>query len=161
MAIGRFVAPVAAPDSPAAEAAALPPAPPPPVTTFPRVSVSDARALEGEVLVFTVTMDRPAAFDVTVYYNTVSRTALGGQDFQPYTGLRTDYVVISSGQTSAAFTVQSIEDRLIERHETFEVTIGTSKGAGIADGRGVGTILNDDFGGLSRGFFPQATDWAL
>ena len=53
-------------------------------------------------------------------------------------------MTIPAGQTSATFTVAVTGDRLAEPTETFAVNLSAPTNATIADGQGVGTILDDE-----------------
>ena len=80
---------------------------------------------------------------IRVSYATADGTAtLAGSDFDPATGTLT----FLPGQTSKFITVKVDGDRFVEPNETFTVNLGPVIGpAVIGKGRGVGTILNDDF----------------
>jgi hypothetical protein len=53
-------------------------------------------------------------------------------------------VAIAPGSTSTTLTVTVRGDKRQEANETFVVNLSSPSGAAIADGQGVGTILNDD-----------------
>jgi hypothetical protein len=53
-------------------------------------------------------------------------------------------VTIPAGQTGATITVAVRGDRLGEADETFAVNLSAATGATIADGQGVGTILDNE-----------------
>ena len=53
-------------------------------------------------------------------------------------------MTIPAGQTSATFTVAVLGDRLGESAESFAVNLSAPTNAAIADGQGVGTILDDE-----------------
>ncbi len=119
----------------------LTPLPPP----APTLSVSDASVTEGNsgtVLAnFTVTLSAPATSDVTVNYATANGTATSGSDYTATSGTLT----IPVGSTSGTIAVPVIGDLANESNETFFVNLSSpSSNATIADGQGVGTIVNDD-----------------
>ena len=53
-------------------------------------------------------------------------------------------MTIPAGQTSATITVAVTGDRLAEPNETFAVNLSAPTNATIADGQGVGTILDNE-----------------
>jgi probable HAF family extracellular repeat protein len=110
----------------------------------PKISIGDTTATEGNTgtvnATFTLTLSSASNSDVTVHYDTANMTAVAGSD---YVAASRD-VVIPAGQTSAAFTVQVIGDRLPEPTETFAVNLSAATNATIADGQGVGTIVDDE-----------------
>jgi chitinase len=90
--------------------------------------------------VFTVSLSRAATKTVTVGYATVGETATSGVDFSAVSGTLT----FAPGVTVRTFGVPVHGDRKKEGNETFAVTLRAPVNAGIGDGRGVGTILDDD-----------------
>jgi probable HAF family extracellular repeat protein len=113
-------------------------------TTTPRVNISDVAVAEGNTgtraATFTVTLSAAASQPVTVAYATANGTATAGSDYQATSGTLT----IPAGQTSGAITVQINGDRLAEPNETFVVNLSSPTNATIADGQGVGTIIDDE-----------------
>ena len=89
---------------------------------------------------FTVSLSNPTAAPVTVRFATKGNTAQSGRDFAAAHGTLT----FAPGQTSRTIVVRVAGDRAREGAETFFVDLSRAAGAAIADGRGVGTILNDD-----------------
>ena len=77
---------------------------------------------------------------VTVHYATADGTATAGSDYQAASGTLT----FAAGQTSQTITVLVNGDRLAEPTETFFVNLSDPTNAFIADGQGVGTILDDE-----------------
>jgi large repetitive protein len=83
------------------------------------------------------------AYDVpvTVGYATANGTATAGSDYQAASGTLT----IPAGQTSGTITALVNGDRLVEPSEkTFFVNLSNLNYGGIADGQGVGTIVDDE-----------------
>jgi hypothetical protein len=115
-----------------------PPLPP------PSVSVNDVRVTEGNTgtvnATFTVTLLYASPVDVAVHYDTANITATAGSDYAAASG----DVIIAAGQTTKTFTVAVIGDRSTEPTETFVVNLSTPTNASIADGQGVGTIVDDE-----------------
>ncbi len=110
----------------------------------PLISVSNATVTEGNTgttsATFTVSLSAASNIDVTVHYATANSSAAAGSDYTAASG----DVIIPAGQTSATFTVTVIGDRLPELPETFTVNLSAATNANIADGQGVGTIVDDE-----------------
>jgi Calx-beta domain/FG-GAP-like repeat len=115
-----------------------PPLPP------PSVSVNDVTVTEGNTgtvnATFTVTLLYASHVDVTLHYDTANITAMAGSDYAAASG----DVIIAAGQTTKTFTVAVISDRSTEPTETFAVNLSGATNATIADGQGVGTILDNE-----------------
>jgi hypothetical protein len=110
----------------------------------PAVSVSDATVTEGNTgtasATFTLTLSRAAAVDVTVQYATANGSALAGSDYVAGSGT----VTIPAGATSRTFTVAIVGDRIAEPTESFSVNLSAPSNAVIADGVGLGKILDNE-----------------
>lgn len=110
----------------------------------PRISISDTSQSEGNTgqTAFTFTVQLSISYDVavTVDYATAGDSAIAGSDFQAASGTLT----IPAGQTAGTITVLVNGDRLPEANETFSVNLSNPLNAGIADGQGVGTIMDDE-----------------
>jgi uncharacterized protein YhjY with autotransporter beta-barrel domain len=112
----------------------------------PLLSINDVSANEGNsgttAFVFTVSLNAPAgpggvSFDIA----TANGTASAGSD---YVAQALTAQTIPAGSSSATFAVQGTGDTLNEPNETFFVTVSNVNGAAVADGQGLGTIINDD-----------------
>jgi hypothetical protein len=136
---------------------------PPPLS----LSVSDVTRLEGNngqtAFVFTVSLSAVASRLVTVRFATADGTASSadgsGRDYRSDSGMLT----FRPGQRSRSVTVTVNGDTTFEPDETFFVELTGATGATIADGRGVGTILNDDgtiAPGLMDGPAPLSVNFA-
>ena len=53
-------------------------------------------------------------------------------------------VYVPPTQTRGAITVNVLGDAVREPDETFTVNLSNASGAGIRNGQGIGTIVNDD-----------------
>jgi len=111
----------------------------------PGISISDATVTEGHSgtidAIFTVTLSSVSNQTVTVAYATANNTATAGSDYQSKSGVLT----FAPGETSKTITVTVNGDTLVESTETFFLDLCCQTNATIADdGRGVGTIVNDD-----------------
>jgi len=89
---------------------------------------------------FTVTLSAPSALLVTTTYTTANGTATAPLDYIAKSATLT----LSPGQTSGVIYVAVQKDNVNESDETFFVNLSNPTNATIADGQGVGTILNDD-----------------
>lgn len=112
----------------------------------PALSINDVSLNEGNAgttnFAFTVSLSQPAgtggvSFDIA----TANGTATAGTD---YIASSLAGQTIPAGSSSATFTVQVVGDTLNEPNETFFVNITNVSGATVADGQGLGTIVNDD-----------------
>ncbi|WP_353932958.1 Calx-beta domain-containing protein [Okeanomitos corallinicola TIOX110] len=111
----------------------------------PIFSIAAAEALEGEDIVFTVTRTGDAQSHQTV---TVSTSIEDGD-----TATEGDFTTISEtltfaeGETTQIFTVQTIQDAVVEDNETFTVSLTEATGGAIisdTNGTSQGTITDDD-----------------
>jgi hypothetical protein len=75
-----------------------------------------------------------------VNYNTANGTALAGSDYTAVSGKLT----FAKNEMSKSITVPIQGDRLIEADDYFSVRLSNPKGAKIADGQGLVTIVNDE-----------------
>jgi hypothetical protein len=108
------------------------------------VSIGDATRTEGNSgtvnAAFTLTLSHAVNVDVTVHYDTANITAAAGSDYTAASG----NVIIPAGQTTATFTVAVKGDRLPEPTETFAVNLSAVGNVIIADGQGIGTIVDNE-----------------
>jgi hypothetical protein len=90
---------------------------------------------------FTVSLDRAQPAPVTVDFSTADGTATAPSDYVAEGGT----VTFAPGETQEALVVRVNGDTTVEPNETFTVNLADAVGnATIADGQGVGTIVNDD-----------------
>jgi hypothetical protein len=110
----------------------------------PSIAVGDVTASEGNTGIraatFTVTLSAATGQTVTVAYATAAGSATAGSDYQA----ASNPLTFAPGQTSKTITVLLIGDRLGEPNETFVVNLSSPTNSFIADGQGVGTILDDE-----------------
>jgi len=112
---------------------------------LPALSISDASLVEGNsgtsVATFTVALSQAGLVPVTFNVATTAGTAAAPADFVavPSTALS-----IPAGQLSTQVSVTVNGDTTIEANETFFLDASGVVGATVADGRGQGTITNDD-----------------
>jgi Calx-beta domain len=110
----------------------------------PSLAVNDVTVTEGDSgaknAVFTVALSASSAAPVTVDYATVDGSAKTPDDYAAASGTLT----FAPGELSKHVTVAITSDTLDEPHETYSVELANAVGATIADGRGAGTILDND-----------------
>lgn len=110
----------------------------------PTVSIEDAITSEGDSntrpLQFKLTLSAPSGRTISVNYATLAGTAAVGGDFDAAGGT----VTFAPGEVEKFLSVPIIGDVLDEDDENFFVDLSNPVNAGIADGRGVGDILDDD-----------------
>ncbi len=108
------------------------------------LSIDDVSLMEGDSglsdAVFTVSLSSPREDDVFIDFATADGTASAGPDYRATEGRE----MIEAGDTTTTIEVPVVGDVLSEPNETFFVNIESVEGPPIADGQGVGTILNDD-----------------
>ena len=111
---------------------------------LPSLSINDVTVSEGHVgttpAVFTLSLSAPSGKPVVVFIETINGSAQAGIDYQ---SVRLGLGVIP-GQTSITFSVPVIGDNLNEPNRNFLVNIIDADHVTIADGQGVGTIVDDD-----------------
>jgi hypothetical protein len=115
----------------------------PPAVTL---SINDVRVTEGDAgnvnAVFTVSLSQASPLPIAVSFATANGTATVGSDYVATSGI----LIFNPGETSKPITVQVIGDTVAEADETFVVNLTNAINATIADGQGVGTIVNEDVG---------------
>ncbi|MCY4132976.1 MAG: hypothetical protein OXF39_10090 [Nitrospira sp.] len=110
----------------------------------PSFSVADVTANEGVGLMyFTVRLSPAADRPVSVSYRTRETNPVSARQGQDY--LRAEWTLtFRPGETEKRFWVGIFNDSHDEGAETFEVALYNARGARIADGVAMGTIVNDD-----------------
>jgi len=115
-----------------------------PFQPLPQISINDVSLLEidsGFVnATFTVTVVGTWTNTVTVDFATASGTATAGSDYEVKSGL----LSFPSGTATRTVVVRVFGDTAPEEDETFFVDLSNPVNATLADGQGLGTILNDD-----------------
>jgi hypothetical protein len=116
------------------------------VPPAPELRIGDRAVTEGNSgtasATFTVNLSAPGTQPITVAYATGNGTATAGSDYQAASSILT----FAPGQTSKTITVPVIGDRLGEPSENFVVNLSNPTNATIADGQGLGFILDDEPG---------------
>ncbi|MGQ0620755.1 MAG: S8 family serine peptidase [Panacagrimonas sp.] len=113
--------------------------------TRPAIRINDVAVTEGGVgrtvrAVFTVMLSTASSQTVTVRYATTNGTAIQPGDYTSRSGT----LSFAPGTTTLPVAITVKGDRARERNETFRLNLGAPVNASLADGRGVGTITNDD-----------------
>ncbi|HYZ18358.1 MAG TPA: Calx-beta domain-containing protein [Gaiellaceae bacterium] len=111
---------------------------------LPALSVGNATVGEGNsgttTATFTVTLSAASGRAVSVGFATADDTAEAPGDYQTATGT----LGFAAGQTARTVTVVVNGDTSIEGNETFLLLLSAPANATIADGEGVGTIVDDE-----------------
>jgi len=110
----------------------------------PSVSINDVSIKEGNsgntALQFTLTLSGPSVETIVVRATTASGTAT---QFNDFVGFNSN-ITFQPGQTTRTFNISLIGDTNPELDETFFVNLSQPNAVTIADGQGIGTILDDD-----------------
>jgi uncharacterized repeat protein (TIGR01451 family) len=105
------------------------------------LSIDDVTVDEGAgTATLTVTLSTLSALDTEVSFVTSDGTAVAGSDYAATGGSFT----IPAGDLTATISVIITDDVLHENAETFTVTLSAPVHATIADGEGIGTIVDND-----------------
>ncbi len=111
---------------------------------LPNINLSDATVVEGDSsatnLVFNVSLSRTNNQAVTVNFGTTNGTATAGSDYTATNGVLT----FAAGETKKSVTVTVSGDADPEADETVRLVLTNAANAAIADGIGVGRILDND-----------------
>jgi hypothetical protein len=106
-------------------------------------SINDVSMAEGNSgttnMVFTVSLSPPGT-GASVNFATANGTATAGSDYTAMSGT----LSFGSCQGAATVSVPVVGDLAFEADETFTVNLSGSSGPAIADGQGLGIIVNDD-----------------
>ncbi|MBP9805096.1 MAG: VWD domain-containing protein, partial [Candidatus Accumulibacter sp.] len=121
----------------------------PTLPTLPTLSVADATAIEGDALVFVVSVDKadpisPITATYTINFEPPAIGFADQSDLAPPTPL-TGTVSIPAGQASVSISVGTFDDLLIEGSETFTLTLSNlSANAQAGDLQASGTIVDNE-----------------
>lgn len=110
----------------------------------PLVSVADTASVEGNALVFKVTLSAPSGLPVTVQYATVPVTATSGADYQAASGT----VSFAANTTEKTISITTVNDQITEPDETLEIQLSNPSGADSGDMVATGTIQDNDMPGI-------------
>lgn len=134
------------------------PIPAAPVVT-PSVSIAAALVAEGSSggttnLDFTITLSVASSRDIAVDYVTTDGTALSTSDYTSANATLT----IPAGNTSGTITIIVAADTQFESTETLTVTLSNPVNSTLGTVSAIGTITNDDAGGLNDTGITQWSD---
>ena len=111
----------------------------------PALSINDVsvREPDGSIVptvpaLFTVTLSAPSTETVMVNFATANITAIGGSDYVSTSGP----LLFAPGETTQTIAVDVNADPMRERVETFSVNLSSATNATIADGVGIGSIVD-------------------
>lgn len=110
----------------------------------PTISINDVSITEGntgtKTATFTLSLSGPSVEAIAVRAITAPGTATASTDYNPINTV----VTFQPGTVTRTVDVGIIGDTNLELNETFSVNLSEPFGTTIADGEGVGTILDDD-----------------
>lgn len=105
------------------------------------ISINDITVAERNFgYEFTISLSAASSQTVTVLATTQAGTATSNGDF----GAGSAVLDFKPGQTSTTLTVFIIDDSIVEGSETYFVNLSNPVNATIADGQGMGTIIDDE-----------------
>jgi uncharacterized repeat protein (TIGR01451 family) len=108
------------------------------------ISVDDVTIDEGDTgtvdALFTISLSSQSASPLSVDFATADGTATAGGDYQATSGTLT----LAPGETSGTLAVTVFGDLQLEPDETFSVELSNPTAGVLADGLGLGTILDDE-----------------
>ena len=110
----------------------------------PTISINDVTITEGnsgtKAATFTLTLSGASVEAIAIRAITTPGTATASTDYNPINSV----VIFQPGTVTRTVDVGIIGDTNLEPNETFTVNLSDPFGTTIADGEGVGTILDDD-----------------
>lgn len=109
----------------------------PPVTG---VSVDDVQVLEGNTVIFTLSLSEVDTLDVAVSWQLVNGTAKADSDFTAASGT----AFIAAGDSLVTVHITTLNDSTIESGEQFTIHLHDPLNTNLADSIGVATIWDDD-----------------
>jgi hypothetical protein len=124
------------------------------------LSISDVAVPEGDagatIAVLMVTLSPASSQTVTVDFATANNTATAGEDYVAASGT----VTFPPGFTAQPVPIDILGDVGAEPDESFFVNLSSPVNATIADGQGLGTILDDDSSLSSNELHHGSGQWA-
>jgi serralysin len=110
----------------------------------PTVSINDVSLTEGnsgtKAATFTLTLSGPSVEAIAVRAVTAAGTATASTDYNSINLV----IIFQPGEVTRTVDVAVIGDTNLESNETFLVNLTEAFASTVADGQGVGTILDDD-----------------
>ncbi len=115
-----------------------------PALGAPSISINDVTVTEGNTgtvnTTFTLGLSAAYGQPVTIHYKTADGSATAGSDYMATSG----DVTFGIGQTIKTITIAALGDRLAEPTENFVVNLSAPINVTIADGQGIGIILDNE-----------------
>jgi hypothetical protein len=112
----------------------------------PSLSINDPSVVEGnagtKVMTFKITPSGSSPSGMSVHFAITGGTATSGSDYVPLAAGNRNWPANNSDPRGIKVTIKG--DKLDESNETIVVTLSSPVNATIADGTGVGTIVDDD-----------------
>jgi len=112
------------------------------VDSVPVLSISSSTAIEGDDLVFALSLSTPSQHTVVLSLEAGQGNATEGSDFGSVTGTTVSFL---PGETSATVTVSTIDDALVEGTETFKLSATLVAGQAVIGNAADAAIINTDF----------------
>ena len=110
----------------------------------PTISINDVTVTEGnsgtKAATFTLSLSGSSVETIAIRATTAPGTATAASDYNSIDSV----VIFQPGTVTRTVDVGIIGDTNLESNETFSVNLSDPFGTSIADGTGVGTILDDD-----------------
>ncbi|MDB4511904.1 hypothetical protein N9060_00435 [Arenicella sp.] len=106
-------------------------------------SVNEGDSGNSRRIVYTITLSSAQTERVSVDYQTMDESAVGGVDYE----IRTGSMTFMPGQTSKIRAIKVLGDTQTESDETFKLVLSnpsTNAAVNVDDADSVGTILDDD-----------------
>ncbi|MBD2339534.1 DUF4114 domain-containing protein [Calothrix sp. FACHB-156] len=108
-------------------------------------SITSASSVEGNAIAFTVTRSANTQLEQSVTVSTSRKTedTASDTDFKA----KTETLTFKQGETQKTFTVETIQDSLVEKDETFTVTLSNPSNQAVVSatkGTAKGTIIDND-----------------
>jgi Calx-beta domain-containing protein len=110
----------------------------------PTISINDVTVTEGnsgtKAATFTLSLSGPSVETIAIRAITAPGTATAASDYNSIDSV----VIFNPGTVTRTVDVPIVGDTNLEPNETFSINLSDPFGTTIADGKGVGTILDDD-----------------
>lgn len=124
----------------------------------PAISIGDVSLTEGNAglkdFTFNVTLSNASDQPITVTYQTQNNSAIAPGDYVAAGPLT---LTIPSKTSLVTITIKVKGDVTFEGDETFFVNLSNPNGATLADGQGLGTIIEDEVTAVLLSLFEAAT----
>jgi hypothetical protein len=112
---------------------------------LPAMMVDDQTVVEGNTVLFPVSINRSTGHAVTFTFSTADGTAIAGSDYMSLTGSDT----IPAGEIRTIVLVSTIDDSEDESPEYFTLILNSVAGASVSKSTATATINDNDISGVS------------